>query len=130
MMFFIFIYLCICLLSTKIKAVKSFAPLKVWNFAAYGHVHVLFSMVCYISETKKTRANVVCVCIFYTFFCFRVFNLFFFLLRFKCQRYSCILSLITQTELCVCLIRIIYIFMHQIRVVNYNLETMSLIHPV
>ena len=67
-------------LNKQNKAVKSFAPLKVWNFAAYGHVHVLISMVCYISETKKTRANVVCVCIFYTFFCFRFFfNLFFFL---------------------------------------------------
>ena len=53
---------------------KSFAPLKVWNFAAYGHVHVLISMVCYISETKKKRANVVCVCIFYSFFCFRFFT--------------------------------------------------------
>ena len=87
-------------------------------------------MVCYISETKKTHANVVFVCLFYTFFCFVFSNLFFlflFFLSFKSQNYACILSLTTQTELCVRLIRIIYNFIHQIRVVNYNLGAMSLI---
>ena len=110
---------------------KSFPPLKVWNFAVYGHVHVYICMV-YHKETNKTRANVVFVCIFYTFFCFRFLTYFSFLFfeSFKSQRYACILSLITQTELCVCLIRIIYNFMHQIRVVSYNLEAMSLINPV
>ena len=77
--------ICICLLSTKIKAVKSFPPLKVWNFTVYGHVHVLISMVCYSAETKKTRANVVFVCIFYTFFCFRFFNMFFLFVFLKFQ---------------------------------------------
>ena len=72
------------------------------------------------------------VCIFYTFFCLRFLTYFAFLffLSFKSQRYACILSLITQTELCVCLIRVIYKFMHQIRAVSYNLEAMSLINPV
>ena len=45
------------------KIVKSLPPLKVWNFAVYGHVHVLISMVCCISETQRRRANVVFVCI-------------------------------------------------------------------
>ena len=78
--YFHFLYTCICtcLLSTIIKAVKSFPPLKVWNFAVYGHVHVLICMVCH-KETKKTRANVVFVCILYTFFCFRFLTYFSFL---------------------------------------------------
>ena len=87
--------------------------------ATERHVHVLISMVSHISETKKTRANVVFDGIFYTFFCFRFFKTYFsflFFQSFKSQRYTCILSLITQTELFVCLIRIIYNFMHQIRV--------------
>ena len=71
-------YIYVRLLSTIIKAVKSFPPLKVWNFAVYGHVHVLICMVCH-KETKKTRANVVCVCIFYTFFCLRFLTYFSFL---------------------------------------------------
>ena len=58
-----------------IKAVKSFPPLKVWNFAVYGYVHVLICMVCH-KETKKTRANEVFVCIFYTFFCLRFLTYF------------------------------------------------------
>ena len=52
------------------QTVKSFPPLKVRNFAVYGHVHVLIS----ISETKETPANVF-VCIFYTFFSFLCFFL-------------------------------------------------------
>ena len=51
------------------QTMKSFPPLKVRNFAVYGHVHVLISMVCNISETKETPANVF-VCISYTFFSF------------------------------------------------------------
>ena len=41
------------------------------------------SMMCHISETKKTRANVVFVCIFYTFFCFLFFLPYFFFFCFS-----------------------------------------------
>ena len=82
--------------------------------------------VLHFRNKEDTRKRSLCLYFLYFFFVF-VFLTYFF---FKCQRYSCILSVITQTELCVCLIRIIYNFMHQIRVVNYNLETMSLINPV
>ena len=92
--YFHFLYICTCLLSTKIKAVKSFPPLKVWNFAVYGHVHVHICMVCH-KETKKTRANVVFVCIFYTFFCFSFFNLLFFFVFLKFQISKICLHLIT-----------------------------------
>ena len=67
-------------------------------------------------------------CLYFLYFLFfSFFNFFLVFLSFKSQRYAFILSLITQTEVCVCLIRIIYNFMHQIRVVNYNSEAMSLI---
>ena len=42
-------------------------------------------VVNYISETKKTSANVVCVCIVYPFFCFRFYNLLFFFVFLKFQ---------------------------------------------
>ena len=54
---------------------KSFPPVKVWNFAVYGHVHALISMMCYISASMKTGADVlvVFVCILYNFFWFSFF---------------------------------------------------------
>ena len=70
--YFHFLYICTCLLSTIIKAVKSFPPLKVWNFAVYGHVHVLICMVCH-KETKKTRKRSFCLYFLY----FLLFSFFF-----------------------------------------------------
>ena len=65
------------------------------EFAVCGHVHVLICMVCH-KETKKTRANVVFVCIFYTFFCFRFFfYLFFFFVFLKFQISKICLHFIT-----------------------------------
>ena len=78
----------------------------------------------------KTRANVIYVCIFYNFFCFRFNVVFLLFLKFQISKIGMTLSLITQTELFVCLIRIIYDFIRQIRVAKYNLEAMPLINPV
>ena len=63
----------------------------------YRHVHVLISMVSHISEAKKTRANVVFVGIFYTFFCFLFFffNLLFFFVFPKFQISKICLHFIT-----------------------------------
>ena len=68
------------------KIVKSFPPLKVWNFAVYGHVHVLISMVCCISESQRRRANVVLVCISILSFFFKLVFLFFVFLKFQISK--------------------------------------------
>ena len=56
---------------------KSFLPMKVWNFAVYGHVHVIICMMCYISASMKTRANVFLFVVSIISFVF-VFKIFFF----------------------------------------------------
>ena len=51
---YLHVHVFICILATKIKAVKSFPPLKVWNFAMYGHVHVLISMMLHFRINEDT----------------------------------------------------------------------------
>ena len=58
-------------------------------------VHVLISMVSHISETKKTRANIVFVGIFCTFVFGVFFNLFFFFVFPKFQISKICLHFIT-----------------------------------